>query len=444
MNSKPKIRNIHFVITIITSISTIVKKIFLDQESKKEAKLYEGIFETIELRNLNELETYFRSMTQHQCACLGRTHLESGNIVTKDIFDSLTNKDGYIARSKKFLKWTNEVSKDVASIFFIDYDFDDFAPSNFKLSSFEELYKTIVTVIPQLIDCQMLIRWSSSARIVKEDGTLLNDKTSMHLFFIAENVTSATVNNFTNYLKSSLCKHGYMRAISDKGQNIVIKYIFDLKVISPERIIFSSEPILDKKLGKKQESMIVNGGALDLEKINYKNLYSHTIYEQDAKSELKKQLGITSNKQRVHSFSGFAGSHTSIAMGQSIDNKLTNIKNISKNGENGMSSKLIRALDQEMVRHILLCIGYDVDSNYKFKIRFERTASASISYNGYIKDFGGDFSGNIVLFLEQCCGLTKKNAVKYILSAFNIKTNLKPSDYQPLPSPEIIFRKENT
>jgi len=76
-------------------------------------------------------------------------------------------------------------------------------------------------------------------------------------------------------------------------------------------------------------------------------------------------------------------------------------------------------LNQDNVACIVVNCGYEVDKYYKFKIRKdERTPSASISKNGYIKDFGGNFSGDIFAFLHEIVGYSKPQAlqaVKYAL-----------------------------
>lgn len=57
-------------------------------------------------------------------------------------------------------------------------------------------------------------------------------------------------------------------------------------------------------------------------------------------------------------------------------------------------------MSQSIVEQIISAQGFEV-KNHFFKIRRERTASASIASNGYIKDFGGDFRGDIFAFLQK-------------------------------------------
>jgi len=72
-------------------------------------------------------------------------------------------------------------------------------------------------------------------------------------------------------------------------------------------------------------------------------------------------------------------------------------------------------LDREMVSNILTFVGYNINRQYKFKIREEEhTPSASIRSDGYIKDFGDGWGGDLVAFLHEKKGLSLKDAIEYI------------------------------
>ena len=84
---------------------------------------------------------------------------------------------------------------------------------------------------------------------------------------------------------------------------------------------------------------------------------------------------------------------------------------------------LKRRLNQPLVRDIIIASGFEVNKNFKFKIRNERTASASISSNGYINDFGGDFSGDIFEFLMKFKNMNFKESLKYVADILNYDEN---------------------
>lgn len=79
---------------------------------------------------------------------------------------------------------------------------------------------------------------------------------------------------------------------------------------------------------------------------------------------------------------------------------------------------------------ILQALGYEIDRAYKFKIRDERTASASINpKNGKIKDFGSGWGGSIIDFMVEFHNFTQKEAFAKASNITGQKQDLKFSDY---------------
>lgn len=71
-------------------------------------------------------------------------------------------------------------------------------------------------------------------------------------------------------------------------------------------------------------------------------------------------------------------------------------------------------LSRSEVVIVLNYFGYEINPYYKFKIRDERTPSVSIAENGYIKDFGSDWGGDIYNFLKDFHNLNFTDANKKI------------------------------
>ena len=80
-------------------------------------------------------------------------------------------------------------------------------------------------------------------------------------------------------------------------------------------------------------------------------------------------------------------------------------------------------IDREKVKAILEHLGYEVDRNYKFRLREERTPSASIRRDGYIKDFGTGWGGDIVALLHEHHGIDLKEATEWVATCLGIKEN---------------------
>lgn len=96
-------------------------------------------------------------------------------------------------------------------------------------------------------------------------------------------------------------------------------------------------------------------------------------------------------------------------------------------------------LTRDNVAQILMNLGYKLSADYKFKIRSERTPSASIDKNGRICDFGGSFAGSIYDFLKDIHGLSAKSALEYLNDFFNISASNNPT---PLPFKPIIKARQ--
>lgn len=121
-------------------------------------------------------------------------------------------------------------------------------------------------------------------------------------------------------------------------------------------------------------------------------------------------------------------------------------------------------LHKDDTRAFLEYLGFNVDNHYKFKMREdEKTASASIDpKNGYIKDFGSGFRGDVIAFYKEVKGCDERSAfleVAAILDSLKVSHNLntqgKKADFTPPPlslkalseqqnkEQEIVYLDEN-
>lgn len=71
-------------------------------------------------------------------------------------------------------------------------------------------------------------------------------------------------------------------------------------------------------------------------------------------------------------------------------------------------------LTPDIVRDILNAHGFEVDRNYKLKLRNERTPSTSISRDCLIKDFGSDFTGDVFSVLMEYRNMSFKDSVAFV------------------------------
>ncbi len=80
------------------------------------------------------------------------------------------------------------------------------------------------------------------------------------------------------------------------------------------------------------------------------------------------------------------------------------------------------ASDRETVTDLLTFIGYEVTRDFKFKLRpDEKTASGAIRADGYLKDFGSGWGGDVVSLLHEHHGQSLKGATEYVASCLGIR-----------------------
>lgn len=426
-------------ISTITSTKPLVKGYGEDgTKNANGAKIHKAVLNTYRVEDLAHLQGSIALLTQNQCLCLGGVHNTYQVNITTEEYQHLN--PSAITRSKKHIKWFGNIYPESYSILFFDFDDDEELPKVLRAGSFEEIRVLLLKMIPALAYVQMLVRWSSSPNIIKADGTPLNDKKSMHVFIVAKNVTEKNIQMFKEYLYRSLWSNNLAYCKIDKGDKIIQRSFIDMAVLSPERIIITAAPMLPMGWykAKKDEFSLYEGGALDLEGIDYSHLPDwHPAYW-DAKIALEETIERVSKPKKALVLPTVS---TTFVASASLNDKLKMIEDkLNKQGGEAISYKqLVGMIDGEVTRYLLQGIGYSVDQNYKFKIREERTASASIRSDGLINDFGGDFGGNIINFLINICGLSYKTSNKYVriaLGATHIR--LKPSDYEPLIDPKKL------
>ena len=106
--------------------------------------------------------------------------------------------------------------------------------------------------------------------------------------------------------------------------------------------------------------------------------------------------------------------------------------------------RLNERLDDQAVKSLLEELGYRFRGKH-FSLREERTPSASIRRDGYIRDFGGDFGGDIFDLLTNFHDMDSRQAREWVAShiGFNLSgTDLAAPKARPLPRREDPPRDE--
>ena len=72
------------------------------------------------------------------------------------------------------------------------------------------------------------------------------------------------------------------------------------------------------------------------------------------------------------------------------------------------------------VVEVLSFMGYEIDRNFKFKLREENKPSTSISKSGLITDFGSGWSGDIVSLIHEYKAIPLGEATIYVAKLMNL------------------------
>ncbi len=344
------------------------------------------------------------------------------------------------------------------SLMLMDIDWSKSMPSHFLLKTAQDVWNTLVMLFPLLAYVSILIRPSSSSGIYNTvTGAVRSMFDSWHVYIVIYNSTAETNKNFVEFLKRRAwlpdVNLGY---VTLNGAGVCERYFNDLAVHSAERLIVEPTPILEAPLAKKNiQSVVFEGGALDLASIDY-NLEPdyREIYAQE-KAKLIATIPTTdktvtaSRIQAVASVQPTEASHPNeIQISASTKDEIKAIYNLFQENKMPSTADLKKFLTADLVRTILIFLGFTVDHNFKFKLRNEKTASASISYSGFIKDFGGDFSGNIIDFFIQIYNMEFKESWAYIKNLFGMHVQF-PRPFPPaLPNPRdfekcLLIQKNN-
>ncbi len=81
-----------------------------------------------------------------------------------------------------------------------------------------------------------------------------------------------------------------------------------------------------------------------------------------------------------------------------------------------------QTMDRESISDVLMQIGYEISLG-KFSIRDERTPSATVFNDGWIKDFGDGWHGDIVKLMHDKRGTPLRDAVLFACEIMKIPTN---------------------
>ena len=413
--------------TQFTSLSRPVVKSYKKDFTKSiGASMHLSEYQVLQVPSLKAFDEYLNSMKIYDTITLGLTVNSTGVSKTAKAYNELEEPD-FIYRGKNHVKYLNDLypyTEDINSLYFFDVDYDKSQPQHFKMSTIEEVRESLILLVPSLKDVSMLIRPSSSAGIYNTlTGERRTDKPSWHIYVVVSNATLTTVNNFTEYIKRRANRDDVNLAYikTSKSGARLERYYVDLAVADASRLIVEANPTLEYPLDKEVlPSTVYDGGVLDLSIIDYKDEKEY----QD--KVMKPKLNTLNTLPTINTYMP-KSCEGQILISDDDRDRVLSIYSYLRVHEKPQVQDIREYLNDTLVSAYLTFLGFEIDSNFKFKMRDEKTPSASIAHNGYIKDFGSTFSGDLISFLMEVYSLSFIEAWVYFQNCFgkNLKLSVK-------------------
>ena len=273
-------------VTIVTSSTGPVnKKIYL-RGSKickdPNAQIYQGFAKTVPAATSADLSSVIDNLKQNEAIALGQLRQlgQTFPLTTKTELYA-----GGIARTKDFFYHSNFVGW-----LLLDVDTKDLPEEIVSKLAGRSVFDVLLSVIPELLLTETLVRASSSAGILKPDGSE-QDATGLHIFVkIADQRQSKSMLQ----LMHDRCweaGYGYFALAADG--KLLDRSLVDTAVHGSERLVFEAKPNVIPPLTKRHiPDEVLRGGVLNsIQEPNHEQVYY-------LKNEAREQIKPVSRKAK--------------------------------------------------------------------------------------------------------------------------------------------------
>ena len=255
-------------VTIVTSSTGPVnKKIYL-REGKickdPNAQIYQGSAKTVPAGTAEDLSALIVNLRQNQAIALGQLPQigQSFPLTTKAELYA-----GSIARTQEFFYHSNFVGW-----LLLDVDTKDLPVEIISKLEGRSVFDVLLSVIPELLLTETLVRPSSSAGILKPDGSE-QEATGLHIYIkIADQRQSKSM---LQIIDDRCWEAGYgFFALAADGK-LLERSLVDTSVHGPERLVFEAKPTILPPLKKRHiPDEVFSGGVLNsLQEPNHEQVY---------------------------------------------------------------------------------------------------------------------------------------------------------------------------
>ena len=277
-------------VTIVTSSTGAVNKKIYVRDSKickdSNAQIYQGFAKTVPAATSADLSSVIANLKQNEAIALGQLEQlgHSFPLTTKAELYS-----GSIARTKEFFHHSNFVGW-----LLIDVDTKDLPPDIMDKLAGRSAFDVLLSIMPELLLTETLVRASSSAGILKPDGSE-QEATGLHIFIkIADQRQSKSM---LQLMHDRCWEAGYgFFALAADGK-LLERSIVDTSVHSPERLVFEAKPTVIPPLTKRHiPDEVLRGGVLNsIGEPNHEQVY----YLKSEARELIKPVSRKAKRQYV-------------------------------------------------------------------------------------------------------------------------------------------------
>lgn len=395
-----------YFFSLVQSTSIAAKTFNQFGQKGKFVHPYEGVILKVMITSMLDLKQWMEYLYSrpYEFLIIGITGYETVPFASKKNLVSARIKDPVtITKSDEYLSYATK------TIWFIDYDFVPMFP----LYTYQELVQLIEQLIPETIGCAKLVKFSSSAHVKwVETNQYLSNKISMHMFLFISNVTQERMDKLKMLLKKAMVFHGYVG--NDNREKVSI---LDESSFSKQKPIFTGCPLMADTLIKEYYEPMVfdaDGGALDLAEIGFDRYGDVGESVNYTKASFIDTTAIDTGSYQYFEELGMGFSEVTIA----------NLKYLQSLKVKKMELyKVIKPyLNSEITVFILKYCNFEFNSQGYFKLRpSERTASCSILDNGFIKDFGSDFKGDIFKVIETFYDIGFKESLCFVADSLGVQ-----------------------
>ncbi|KXI27208.1 VapE domain-containing protein [Paraglaciecola hydrolytica] len=219
-------------LTIFTSDDgPLNKSFFLEQTGQikktSNAFLKRGKAKRHHLANLGDLESLVLSLNDCQC-------LSTGAFKSEDVMiSSIPNQPNTLKRSK------DNMHQPPVALILLDFDYCEDMPQDWNVTSPEDLISLLRQNVPVFQNIEFLATPSSSSLVRKIDCDNESSKKGFHLYFVSEN---ADLHALKEFLEVKLWNAGLGYIKLARNGALLPRTLFDLSVLSQERLIFEALP----------------------------------------------------------------------------------------------------------------------------------------------------------------------------------------------------------